>query len=407
MHAMELRVLHIGNFAGKDGAVWASPFHGRTYNRLAGTVSLVLFGKCIDENEEGFDFLSGIRLNPAIRFDIARGNTPNTSFLKFAVRNMHDLVRVLRFCRARSHYFVFLPSPAGALAALLLSFSRRPLSVGLYVGGHFGAEQKYDGRKGFCKNAVKRAGAKIIDALVSRSVRKADYVITSSYKLFHEAGGADRVVMTPPAINVTAGDLESSAGIAAGARRDLVYCGELRHAKGVLDLLDAFDLLLKEKPAAEYRLVYIGSGYAEKELRQIAAKKGIQDRVVFAGQIHDVERLRSMMKNGWAFVLPSYSEGFPRSAYESFALGVPAILTPVGGIPYLVEDGKHALLATPGDPGAIKAGILALADDSSLRERLIANARELMRNTIFPRIEKHGTLDKLILQMIRECAADG
>jgi glycosyltransferase involved in cell wall biosynthesis len=66
---------------------------------------------------------------------------------------------------------------------------------------------------------------------------------------------------------------------------------------------------------------------------------------------------------GWAtaVVLPSYSEGFPRVAYEATAYGAALVLTPVGGIPYRLRDGVDAVFVPVGDPGALAAALTALA----------------------------------------------
>jgi len=61
----------------------------------------------------------------------------------------------------------------------------------------------------------------------------------------------------------------------------------------------------------------------------------------------------------------------PISILEALASGVPVVSTDVGGIPFLVEDGKTALLVPPGDPERMAEAMLRVLRDESLRERMV------------------------------------
>jgi glycosyltransferase involved in cell wall biosynthesis len=146
-------------------------------------------------------------------------------------------------------------------------------------------------------------------------------------------------------------------------------------------------------------LKIIGSGQAYDELMHFAVKDGISHLVIFCGQIKDQDTLKKELGNSTIFVLPSYSEGFPRVAYECFTLGVPSILTPVGGIPFLVKDNEHCLFTEPGDIGDLANKIEWLLTDENLRRKLSVNAKQIMSREIFPRIKKEGSLAKMILRI--------
>jgi glycosyltransferase involved in cell wall biosynthesis len=204
--------------------------------------------------------------------------------------------------------------------------------------------------------------------------------------------------MAPPLLNVSEDDLRAS--VPTGGM-SLAYCGELRTAKGVMVLLEAFEALVHRRTELPFTLRIIGSGYAEAEMRAYLTAHRLSDRVEFVGQIRDREELARQLRRSLAVVLPSFSEGFPRVAYECFTLGVPILLTPVGGIPYLVRDREHTLFIAAGEPEDIATKILMLHDDAALRARLVAAGRQLMREHVFPIIARYGSLARMVEAGVR------
>ncbi len=99
----------------------------------------------------------------------------------------------------------------------------------------------------------------------------------------------------------------------------------------------------------ELRLVLVGGGALESDLRRLAAQLGIEDRVIFAGERGDVASLLPAFD---VFALPSHSEGRSISLLEASCAGLPIVATRVGGNPGIVEHGSTGLLVEPGDlPG--------------------------------------------------------
>ena len=67
------------------------------------------------------------------------------------------------------------------------------------------------------------------------------------------------------------------------------------------------------------------------------------------------------------FVLPSHREGFPRSAVEAAAMGLPLVLTNIRGCREVVADGRNGLLIPPRDAGALEAAVRRLIADPDTR----------------------------------------
>ena len=142
-------------------------------------------------------------------------------------------------------------------------------------------------------------------------------------------------------------------------------------AKGIRYLIEAFPQVLREVPEA--RLVLVGQGPEEADLRSRVTNLGIEDRVIFAGfqrEAHTFVKLFSVS------VVPSLEEAFGLVALESLSLGVPVVASRVGGLPDIVREGETGLLVEAENPEEIAAGILRVLRDPGLHRRMSDAARE-------------------------------
>jgi glycosyltransferase involved in cell wall biosynthesis len=180
------------------------------------------------------------------------------------------------------------------------------------------------------------------------------------------------------------GAVHSGAGAHAHARHRLQLAddtlaigsvGNFTAKKDQVTLLHAFATLTCDHPSA--RLVLVGTGPLEAQLRATAGDLGIGDRVVFTGMRDDVNQL---LPGFDVFALSSRFEGLPISLLEAMATGLPCVATRVGGIPEVVHDGLDGLLVEPGDPQSLAISISKLLLDDRLRGELGANAAATARN---------------------------
>jgi glycosyltransferase involved in cell wall biosynthesis len=133
--------------------------------------------------------------------------------------------------------------------------------------------------------------------------------------------------------------------------------------------LQALAIVIKSAPDA--RLVIAGSGPLRSALEQLAAELGITHAVTFTGRVDNVA-MADLYRNANVMINPSLVDNMPNSVLESLASGVPVVSTNVGGVPYLVEDGKTALLIPPQAPQAMADAILRLTNEPGLAAGLTA-----------------------------------
>jgi len=107
------------------------------------------------------------------------------------------------------------------------------------------------------------------------------------------------------------------------------------------------------------------------------------DGVKFTGQRLDMPALYSAFD---VFVLPSYREGFSRSAMEAAACGRPMVLTDIRGNREIGRDGHEALFVPPRDAAGLARAIERLLFDSVLRDRLGTSANERARRAFDQRV---------------------
>lgn len=160
----------------------------------------------------------------------------------------------------------------------------------------------------------------------------------------------------------------------SGALR-LVSVGTVGVRKGTFELLRALAAV-----RATGRLVHCDVFGAEerasdmRKLTDFSAKLRLGGSVTLHGAVPSTE-VRRHMEEADAFVLPSRAEGLPLALMEAMSMGLPLVVTAVGAIPDTVHQPELHPLA-PGDPQALKAALIRLADDPGLRARCAdANVR--------------------------------
>lgn len=144
-----------------------------------------------------------------------------------------------------------------------------------------------------------------------------------------------------------------------------------RREKGVDITIRAFAQLSEKYP--DVKLVLVGSGYQETELRALTSRLGLTHKIIFAGFRPDAVEILSLFD---VYVLSSYEEGISITLLEASSLGKASVVSAVGGNPEIVVQGDNGLLVPSGSPGELAREISKLLDDSDLRLKLGQNLKQ-------------------------------
>jgi glycogen synthase len=125
------------------------------------------------------------------------------------------------------------------------------------------------------------------------------------------------------------------------------------------------------------RLLVIGDGPVRADAEKKIASMGMGNRVTFLGWLPTLEAVLDAILTSRTFVMPSSSEGGPRSALEAMACGMPVIATRVGVMPEVIEDGENGLF-TDGSPKDIATKVGILLRDEEKRECMGKAARKIL-----------------------------
>ena len=199
---------------------------------------------------------------------------------------------------------------------------------------------------------------------------------------------AAKVTVIPNAVNVedfSVGEARDEAladqlGIAGC--QVLGFIGSFYAYEGLNILLDALPAMLAQNPAI--RVLLVGGGPQDKQLRQQAVDLGVADKIIFTGRVpHDqVQRYYNLID---VLVYPRLKMRLtdlvtPLKPLEAMAQGRILVASDVGGHGELIEDGKTGVLFEAGNAHALAAKTLALLSEPQRWPALRAAGRAYVEN---------------------------
>jgi glycosyltransferase involved in cell wall biosynthesis len=131
----------------------------------------------------------------------------------------------------------------------------------------------------------------------------------------------------------------------------------------------AFSLVKREFPAAQLHIA--GDGEERNRLERMAGDIG---DIYFYGWVGR-EKLNELLRTATLLVNCNVYDNHPNSIIEAMMIGLPVVAYGVGGIPYIIEDGRTGVLVPSGDIKALADAIIGLVKDPARTERITAEAK--------------------------------
>jgi len=144
---------------------------------------------------------------------------------------------------------------------------------------------------------------------------------------------------------------------------------------GIEYLIDAFALLRRRAREFPLKLLIVGQGSLDSILKTKVRDLGIEAETIFTGLIPPAE-IPSYQNMLSISVFPSENESFGVAVVEAMACEKPVIVTDVGALPEVVENGVTGLVVPPANPQKISEAIEMLVRDEQLRIKLGKQGRQ-------------------------------
>lgn len=238
------------------------------------------------------------------------------------------------------------------------------------------------------------------------TIERADRIIVATpaektqLEWLYKADGK-KIIIIPPGVDTThfypipADEARQFIGLASDAHI-ILFVGRIEPLKGVATLIRAVACLrLKDLFEPVHLAVVGGDPDAAPEhlseemarLQKLCDELTVGKMVVFLGK-RSQDTLPYYYSAADVVVMPSHYESFGMVALEAMACGTPVIASQVGGLAYLVKDGKTGYTVPAEDDNALCEKLTAILGDDLMRKKLGHNAAEYARNYDWKKVVK-------------------
>jgi glycosyltransferase involved in cell wall biosynthesis len=174
--------------------------------------------------------------------------------------------------------------------------------------------------------------------------------------------------------------LPAAVGSGHAGRRRVVFAGRIVAPKGVR-------VLIRAAREVDAEFVICGDGWRLQEMRRLAQRLGIGERVRFTGWLGG-DALARELAEASIVALPSvWPEPFGLVGIEAFAVGRPVVASSTGGIVDWLQDGVNGLAVEPGDSDALARALSELLADPARQQEMGEAGRAMASERYSP--ERH------------------
>ena len=143
----------------------------------------------------------------------------------------------------------------------------------------------------------------------------------------------------------------------------LTNIGHFNRQKAQSDLLHSFKIVVEKM--SNVRLILVGWGPLEKDLKNQTKALGLENRVIFTGRLNR-SQVFEVLSITDLFVLSSHWEGFGIVTAEAMALGKPVVATNTDGSREVIRNGETGVIVPINEPETMAAAIVNLLENSEL-----------------------------------------
>lgn len=181
-------------------------------------------------------------------------------------------------------------------------------------------------------------------------------------------------------------------------KNKILYLGRLDRRKGLIELLNALPSI--KKGIKEFLLIVVGKGPLEDECKKVVREKNLSDVVIFRGYAKS-EEIPSYYASCDLYCSPALGgESFGIVLLEAMAIGKPVVASRIPGYDRVITDGYNGLFFDPHKPDDIAQKIISILKNEDLRDRLINNGKEFVKQYSWFNVAKK--IEKFYIQKLKE-----
>lgn len=220
--------------------------------------------------------------------------------------------------------------------------------------------------------------------LIRYVLKKADYILSTSEIMAKETAlyTSKEVLVTPFGIDMEMFKPEKVKKICGDEDIVIGIIKTLEKNYGIDYLIKSFKILKERNQSLPLKLLVVGKGSQEAELKKLAKELNLNGTVIFTGAVdyNDVPKYQNMLDIS---VSLSHFEGFGVSTIEACACEKPVVVSNVGGLAEIVENNESGIIVPPSNPEATAAALEKLVLDKELRLKLGRKGREIVKEKYF------------------------
>ena len=214
--------------------------------------------------------------------------------------------------------------------------------------------------------------------ILKYNLKKADKILSTSYIMEQETKlYTDKdIEVTPFGIDMQ--QFKPTYTKEKLFKKDDIVIGTVKTLEekyGIEYLIRAFKIISDKYKKLPLKLLIVGGGSLEYSLKKLTQELNIEDKTTFTGNVAflDVPKYHNMLS---VSVSVSNSESFGVAIIEASSCAKPVIVSNVGGLPEVVDNGVTGIVVNPRDPEDTAKAIKKLILDKRLSKRMGNNGRD-------------------------------